>query len=131
MAGPMAGNMNRAAMLATMLGLTASQQSQAKAVFEEEDVVTKPLVEQLKQATDALESAEKTAATDAEIDQLAANMGEISGQLLAADAKAQAKIYSQLTEAQKQKLEQFPHPFFAPFAPLLPPGSVSISIAAH
>ena len=125
--GTASANINRAAMLATMLGLTANQQNQAKGIFDEEEAVTRALVEQLKQASDALASAEKAAASDAEIDEFATDLGNISGQLVAADAKAQTKIYAQLTEAQRQKLEQLPHPFFAPSAPLLPPGPVFIS----
>ena len=121
------GAMDRLSMLTNMLSLTTNQQEQAKVAFDEEEAVSKPLVEQLKQASDALVSAEKAAAPDAEIDQLARNMATISGEVLAADAKAQSKIYSQLTAQQKQKVEQFPHPFFAPSAPLLPPGPVFIS----
>lgn len=128
--GTISANKDRAAMLATMLGLTASQQNQAKGVFDEEEEVTRALVEQLKQASDALASAEKAVASDAEIDELATDLGSISGQLVAADAKAQTKIYAQLTEAQRQKLEQFPHPFFAPSAPLFPPGPVFISTSS-
>jgi Spy/CpxP family protein refolding chaperone len=122
-----AGGMGRLAILTGMLALTANQQEQAKAIFDEEEAVLKPLVEQLEQASDTLASAEKAAAPDAEIDQLARNMASISGEILAVDAKAQSKIYSQLTAEQKQKVEQLPHPFFAPSAPLLPPGPVFIS----
>ena len=122
-----AGGMNRLTILTSMLTLTANQQEQAKAMFDEEEAILKPLVELLEQASDTLASAEKAAAPDAEIDQLARNMASISGEVLAVDAKAQSRIYSQLTAEQKQKVEQLPHPFFAPSAPLLPPGPVFIS----
>jgi len=112
---------NHLAALTGMLGLTASQQEQAKAVLDEEEAASKPLVEQLKQASESLVSAQKTGVPDAEIDQLAREM--------ALDAKAQSRIYAQLSADQKQKVEQFPHPFVAPSAPLLPPGPVSFSFS--
>jgi Spy/CpxP family protein refolding chaperone len=114
-------------MLTAMLSLNAGQQASAKAIFNEEDTVSKPLLEQLRQASDALLSAQKAAAPDAEIDQLARNMSSISGEILAIDAKAQSRMYSQLSADQKQKLEQLPHPFFGVSAPLLPPGPVFVS----
>jgi Spy/CpxP family protein refolding chaperone len=122
-----AGGMDRVAMLTAMLSLNASQQANAKAIFSEEDAASKPLLEQLRQASDALLSAQKAAAPDAEIDQLARTMAGISGEILAIDAKAQSRVYSQLSADQKQKLEQLPHPFFGVSAPLLPPGPVFVS----
>jgi|SRR5215472_513316 len=124
-----AGGPNRLGALASMLGLTANQQEQAKEVLDEEEAVCHPLVEQLKQASASLVWAQKTGAPDAEIDQLARNMADISGDILALDAKAQSRIYGQLSAEQKQKVEQLPHPFFAPSAPLLPPGPVSFSFS--
>jgi Spy/CpxP family protein refolding chaperone len=122
-----AGGADRVAMLTAMLSLNAGQQANAKAIFNEEDTVSKPLLEQLRQASDALLSAQKAAAPDAEIDQLARNMSSISGEILAIDAKAQSRMYSQLSADQKQKLEQLPHPLFGVSAPLLPPGPVFVS----
>jgi Spy/CpxP family protein refolding chaperone len=116
-------DLDRVTALTHMLSLNASQQAQAKAIFDEEDAATKPLFEQLKQASDELVSAQKSAAPDAEIDQLARNMSAISGEILAIDAKAQSKVYRQLSAEQKKKLEQFPHPpFLGISAPLLIPG---------
>ena len=130
--GPMtisAGGPNHLGALTSMLGLTANQREQAKAALDEEEAASKPLLEQLKQASENLMSAQKTGAPDGEIDQLARNMADIYGDILALDAKAQSKIYGQLTVEQKQKVEQLPHPFFAPSAPLLPPGPVSFSFS--
>ena len=127
-AGP---GMDRLDMLTNMLALNANQKEQAKAILDEEEALSEPLADQLKQALDALATAEKAAAPDAEIDQLARIMAGVSGEILAADAKAQSKIYSQLTAEQKQKLEQMPHPFFAPSAPLFPPGPVFFSSGGH
>ena len=129
MGGSVPGRIDRVAALTMMLSLDASQQGSTKAVFDEEDTFTKPLFEQLKQASDALLSGQKTAAPDAEIDQLAKNMASISGEILAIDAKAQSKVYGLLSSDQKQKLEQLPHPVFAVSAPLLPPGPVFVSFS--
>ena len=127
--GGLPGGGDRVAVLTMMLSLDASQQESAKAIFGEEDIFTKPLVEQLKQASDALLSGQKAAAPDAEIDQLAKNMASISGEILAIDAKAQSKVYSLLSPDQKQKLEQLPHPVFGVSAPLLPPGPMFVSVS--
>ena len=116
---------NHLAALTSMLGLAASQQEQAKAILADEEAASKPLVEQLEQASESLLSAKKTGSPDAEIDQLARNMYDISGDILALDAKAPSRIYGQLSAEQKQRVEQLPHPFFAPSAPLLPPGPMS------
>ena len=125
-AGP---GMDRLEMLTNILALNANQREQAKAILDEEEALSRPFAEQLKQAVDALAAAERAAAPDTEIDQLASNMASISGEILAVDAKAQSRIYSQLTAEQKQRLEQMPHPFFAPSAPLFPPGPVLITTA--
>jgi Spy/CpxP family protein refolding chaperone len=120
------GGMNQLALLTKMLSLTASQQQQTKTILDQEETAAKPLVEQLNEAWDSLASAEKAGAPESEIDVLARNIGNLSGEILALDAKAQSKIYGQLSAEQKQRVEQLPHPFFAPSAPLLPPGPVLI-----
>jgi Spy/CpxP family protein refolding chaperone len=121
-----AGPMDRTTALASMLSLNTAQQANAKAIFDEADATSKPLNEQFEQATDAMLSAQKSGASDSEIDQLARDMGSISGELLAIDAKAQSKVYKLLNANQKQKLEHFPHPFFAASAPLFPPGPMFV-----
>jgi len=118
------GKMNRAAMLADLLSLTSSQEEQARAIFSDEETASKPLVDQLKQAYDALTAAEKAAADNPEIEPLAANVASISGQILATDARAESQVYALLTESQREKLERMPHPLFVPSGPLLPPGQV-------
>ena len=124
-----AGGPNHLAALTSMLELTASQQERAKTVLDEEEAASKPLVEQLQQASENLLAAEKTGAPDAEIDHLARNVADICGDILALDAKAQSKIYGQLSAEQKQNVEHLPHPFFLPSAPLLPAGPVSFSFS--
>ena len=124
-------DIDRLDMLTHMLSLNANQKDQAKAILDEEEALSKPLAEQLKQATEALATAQKAGAPDAEIDQLARNMASISGEILAVDAKAQSRIYSQLTAEQKQRLEEMPRPFFAPYAPLFPPGPMFITASGR
>jgi Spy/CpxP family protein refolding chaperone len=128
--GAVSAGIDRLTVLTRLLALTTNQQDQTKAIFDGEEAARKPLVEELQQASDALASAEKTAATDSDIEQLAANMTTTLSQLLADDAKAQSKIYAQLTAEQQQKLDQLPHPLFVPFAPLLPPGPLVLSAAS-
>jgi len=117
---------NHLAMLTNMLSLTASQREQVKTILEREESAAKPLVEQLKEAWDSLVSAEKAGAPESEIDILTRNIGSVSDEILALDAKAQSKIYGQLSADQKQRVEQLPHPLFTPSAPLLPPGPVFV-----
>jgi len=124
------GGIDRLAVLSQLLTLTANQQARAKAIFDDEETVTKPLIEQLKQSTDAVTAAERTANTDPDFEQLAANLATIAGQLLAADAKAQSKVFAKLTAAQQQEIEQLPRHFFVPTAPLPPPGPIFISSAS-
>lgn len=122
-----AGGMNRLTMLTSMLALNTNQQEQIKAILDEEDASSKPLTDQLKQASDTLVSAQKVGAPDAEIDHLARNLGSICSEILSLDAKAQSRVYTQLTAEQKQRLERLPHPFSPPSAPLLPPGPMLFS----
>ena len=112
---------DRLTFLTKFLALRPSQQEQAKAILDDEKSALQPLVDQMKQASAALDSAEKTAAADDEIDQLASNLGSIFGQMLGLEAKAASKVYAQLTAGQKQKLDQFPRPEIVPVTSILGP----------
>ena len=112
---------DRLTFLTKFLALTPTQQEQAKAILDDEKSALQPLVDQMKQASAALDLAEKTAAADDEIDQLASNLGTIYGQMLGLEAKAASKIYAQLTAGQKQKLDQFPRPEIVPVTSILGP----------
>jgi Spy/CpxP family protein refolding chaperone len=102
---------DRLTFLTSFLTLTAAQQEQAKTVLSDEESAVKPLMDQMKEASDELTSAMKT--PDGDIDEVAAQIGSISGQLVALDAKAAARIYQLLTSAQKQRFDQLPHPLLA------------------
>ena len=112
---------DRLTFLTKFLALTPTQQEQAKAILDDEKSALEPLVDQMKQASGALDSAERTAAADGEIDQLASNLGSIYGPMLGLEAKAASKIYAQLTAGQKQKLDQFPRPEIVPVTSILGP----------
>ena len=111
----------RLTFLTKFLALTPTQQEQAKAILDDEKSALQPIVDQMKQASAALDLAEKTAGADDEIDQLASNLGTIYGQMLGLEAKAASEIYAQLTAGQKLKLDQFPRPEIVPVSSILGP----------
>jgi len=115
------GGADRLTFLTKFLALTPTQQERAKAILDDEKSALEPLIEQMEQASAALDSAEKAAAPDNETDQLAANVGTIYGQMLGLEAKAASRIYAQLTAGQKQKLDQFPRPEIVPVTSILGP----------
>lgn len=112
---------NRFEFLTKLLAFTPTQQEQAKAILDDEESALKPLIDQMKQASAALESAEKSAASDDELDQLGSNVGSIYAQMVSLEAKAASRIYAQLTPQQKQKLDQFPEPGVVPLSSILGP----------
>ena len=124
---------DRLTFLTKFLALTPTQQEQAKAILDDEKSALQPLVDQMKQASAALDLAEKTPAANDEIDQLASNLGTIYGQMLGLEAKAASKIYAQLTAGQKQKLDQFPRPEIVPVSSILGPMPVmgALTLGPH
>lgn len=95
------------ARMANYLGLTADQQTQAKALWQTTFQSTKPVRDQLRQERQALQAAVKAGKSDQEIQQLAQAEAPQLAQLAAARATTFAKFYAMLTPAQQQKLEQF------------------------
>jgi Spy/CpxP family protein refolding chaperone len=91
--------------MAQQLNLTPDQQTQAKAIFQSTRQSTAALRTQMRDARQALSNAVKSNAPDAQIDQLSANVGALSGQLTAARTKAFAKFYAILTPDQKATLD--------------------------
>ena len=96
--------------LSSYLNLTDLQKDQIKAVFAVEQQAMQALREPTKQAHDALQQASKDNKSDAEIDQLAAAVGNLAGQAAAIRAKSQAKFLALLTSDQKDKLSKLPGP---------------------
>jgi Spy/CpxP family protein refolding chaperone len=95
----------RVQMLTNLLTLDATQQAQAKTIFTDELNASQALQDKMKAAHDALETAVKGGASDAQLDQLAAQVGTVQGQGAGIHAKAQAKFRLILTSAQKEKLD--------------------------
>lgn len=92
--------------LAEKLNLTEAQRTQAKSIWQSARESSRPLAQQLRQAHVALRDAAKAGKTSAEIDQLAANAGHISGQLTAVRAKAFERLYALLTPEQRTTADQ-------------------------
>ena len=95
----------RVQMLTTLLTLDTTQQQQAKTIFTDAATAGQKLRESSKTAHDALQAAVKTGASDGQIDQLAAQVGAVTAQGAAINAKAQSKFRSILNSAQKEKLD--------------------------
>lgn len=95
----------RVQMLTNLLTLDSSQQAQAKTIFTDEITASQALDANTKTTRDALQAAVKSGASDAQLDQLAAQVGIVDGQRTAIHAKAQAKFRLILNSAQKDKLD--------------------------
>lgn len=96
---------NMEARLATQLGLSADQQTQAKSIFGAAHETAKPVKQQLRQERQAVESAIEAGQPDQQIQQLASAEGPQLAQLAAIRASAFAKFRATLTPDQQQKLQ--------------------------
>ena len=67
---------------------------------------SKPVRDQLRQDRQALKDAVKAGKSDAEIDQLSANLGKDTAQITAIRTKAFAKVYALLTPEQRTQADQ-------------------------
>jgi Spy/CpxP family protein refolding chaperone len=92
--------------MAAQLNLTDDQKQQAKTILQSARESSRPLREQLRQSRMALRNAVKAGKSDAEIDQLSANVGNLVGQMTANHTKAFAKVYNLLTPEQRAKADQ-------------------------
>ena len=92
--------------LATKLNMTDDQKQQAKSIMDSSRESSKPVRDQLRQDRLALKDAVKAGKSDAEIDQLSANLGKDTGQMTAIRTKAFAKVYALLTPEQRTKADQ-------------------------
>jgi len=92
--------------LATKLNLTDDQKQQAKSIMGSAHESSKPVRDQLRQDRLALKDAVKTGKSDAEIDQISANLGRDTAQMTAIRTKAFAKVYALLTPEQRTLADQ-------------------------
>ena len=104
--GPRTWSKERAERLARDLALTDSQKQQALALFESVERSTESLEDNLMRARKALREAIRNNAPPQQIDQLAASIGTLTGQVIAIEAKNDATFYSLLTPEQRQKYDQ-------------------------
>ena len=101
--------------MAAKLNLTDTQRGQAKSIFQSARESARPIAQQLHQARVALRDAVKAGKSDAEIDQLAASAGQLSGKMTAVRTKAFAKFYAMLTPEQRATADQLGGPFHGMF----------------
>lgn len=92
--------------MAAKLNLTDDQKQQAKAIMGSARESSKPVREQLRQDRLALKNAVKAGKSDAEIDQISANLGRDTAQMTAIRTKAFAKVYALLTPEQRTQADQ-------------------------
>jgi Spy/CpxP family protein refolding chaperone len=98
---PPGGGHGRMEMMTNRLNLTADQQTQVKAIFDQERLASEPLRAQLNSLHTSVEAAVK-ANDAAQITQLSHTLGGLMGQMEAIRLQAQAKVYALLTPAQQQ-----------------------------
>ncbi len=82
--------------------LNESQRRQALTIFTEADRSAEPLEDRLEQARRNLREATQRNASHAEIDQLAAVIGNLIGQLESINAKADTAFHNTLTDKQRE-----------------------------
>src|SRR5215475_5482471 len=91
--------------LTAQLSLTADQQSQAKAIFQQSREQMKTIAPQLHEQRQAMANAVKSG-NEAQIDQVTQQNVPLNAQARAIHAKAMAKFYQILTPDQKAKFDQ-------------------------
>ena len=92
--------------MATKLNLTDNQKQQAHSIMQSAGESAQPITQQLKQNRQTLREAIKAGKPDADIDQLAATTGNLTGQVTIIRTKAFAKVYALLTPEQRTKADQ-------------------------
>lgn len=91
--------------MAAELNLTDAQKAAAKQLMADSKRQAEPVVEQMKQNRTAMETAVK-ANNSSQIAQLAAQQGQLAGQLAEIRAKGMAAFHAQLTPEQQAKAEE-------------------------
>jgi Spy/CpxP family protein refolding chaperone len=100
----------RLQQLTSNLGLTETQQQQAKTIFTEEATALSALRPKMTEANQALATAINTTGLDTDIERAAAQQGTVLTQMTVVRGKAQAKLRAILTPDQKQKLDSMGGP---------------------
>lgn len=100
------GPQRRFEFLASRLNLTDAQKASAQSIFDQSREAAKPVREQLWQGYEALAAAIKAGKSDAELTELSDRQSSLVARLTAIRAKAFSRVYTQLTDEQKEKAEQ-------------------------
>ena len=91
--------------LSSRLNLTADQQTQAKAIFQQSRAQMKTLAPKLREERQAISAAVKSD-NEQQIDQVLNQDAQLNAQARAIHAKAMAKFYQLLTPDQKARFDQ-------------------------
>ena len=91
--------------LAMRLNLSDSQKQQTLVLYQGVEEATRPLEDKLGVARKALRDAAKNSAMT-EIERISAQIGVLSGQIAAVEAKCDASLYNMLTAEQKQRWDR-------------------------
>jgi len=100
-----AGAVGQHGQLARELGLSKAQKAQMKTIRQQARQTVQPIVERLKQNRQALATAVK-AGDSGQIAALSKTQGELRGQTLTVRSQAKSQIYADLTDAQRQKMDE-------------------------
>jgi len=96
---------HRVDMLTKILSLTSDQQQQALTIFTEAETSVSSLHDSMKTSHEALATAVKTNDENG-ISQASATIGNLTAQMTATEAKADATLYATLTPDQRAKFDQ-------------------------
>ena len=94
---------NRIERMATVLGLTDAQKTQAKSIFNAARQAAQPLYQQARTLRQSLHGAATGAGGD--VEQLSSQLGVVTGQLAAIHTKSRAQFYALLTPDQQAKAQ--------------------------
>jgi periplasmic protein CpxP/Spy len=109
MGDPGGGEGRRLEFLSGYLTLSETQKTQAKAIFDAAASAGQTLRGQARSAREALQTAVKSGGADTQLDQLAAALGTVEGQMAAVHAKTESKLYALLSTEQKEKYDNMRH----------------------
>ncbi|HYP13954.1 MAG TPA: Spy/CpxP family protein refolding chaperone [Bryobacteraceae bacterium] len=89
-----------------LVGLSDSQETAIKAIYDAAKAQAEPLRAQIRTSHENVEAAVKANKSDGEIEQLTAQQGTLTAQMAAIHAKARRQVWQQLTAEQRAKLDE-------------------------
>ncbi|HJT89494.1 MAG TPA: Spy/CpxP family protein refolding chaperone [Bryobacteraceae bacterium] len=102
---------DRMQRVAQQLNLTDAQKTQAKEIFQQARENARPLRQELKENREALRAAVKAGKSEADLQKLSANQGQLLGQMVTIRSEAAAQFYKILTPEQRAKADQMHQQF--------------------